>query len=157
MNFVLNHASSARSIARPVDQQYRNQSATDSSIVRENIGSSLIFAMIIQRDGLQVNKSNNRSCIRVMIHTKIHLISPGCPWPSITLQCYSPKTPSIRVIHFPLQKNIPSLHQHNQHNVYVSNILLPFVLISNCDVEVGLWDYVAYSMLGLKKRQSFNT
>ena len=35
--------------------------------------------------GLLVN--SNRSCSRGMLHNKIHLISPGCPWPS-TVQIY---------------------------------------------------------------------
>ena len=37
--------------------------------------------------GLQVNRLSNRSCTWGMFHTKIHLIIPACPWPSIVLQC----------------------------------------------------------------------
>ena len=35
--------------------------------------------------GLLVNMSSDRSCTRGMFHNKIHLISPGCPRPSIAL------------------------------------------------------------------------
>ena len=30
---------------------------------------------------------SDRSCVRGMIHNKIHRIRPGCPRPSIALQC----------------------------------------------------------------------
>ena len=38
-----------------------------------------------QRDGLLVNRSNDRSCNRGMIHYTIYLISPDCPRPSLVL------------------------------------------------------------------------
>ena len=37
--------------------------------------------------GLLVNRSSNQSCTWGMNHNKIHLIRPGCPRPSIALQC----------------------------------------------------------------------
>ena len=37
----------------------------------------------------KVNRSSDRSCIWGLIHMKNHLISSGCPRPSIALQCWS--------------------------------------------------------------------
>ena len=39
------------------------------------------------RAGLLVNSSSDQSCTRDMIHNKFNLISPGCPRPSIALNC----------------------------------------------------------------------
>ena len=37
-------------------------------------------------DCCMVNRSSDLSCTRGMILNRIHLISPGCPWPRIALQ-----------------------------------------------------------------------
>ena len=38
--------------------------------------------------GLQISKSIERSCTWSMIQTNMHLLNPGCPRPSIALQCH---------------------------------------------------------------------
>ena len=40
-------------------------------------------AIVAQRAWLQVNTSSERSWYWGMSHTKIHLISPGCPWTAL--------------------------------------------------------------------------
>ena len=44
--------------------------------------------------GLLINRLSDRSCTKGMIHNNKHLISPGCPRPSIASESW-PKTPVI--------------------------------------------------------------
>ena len=37
--------------------------------------------------GVLVNRSSKQSCTMGMIHNKIHIISPGCPRPTIAFKC----------------------------------------------------------------------
>ena len=46
-----------------------------------------IRGTVVARWTTVTNRSNDRSYARGMIHYKIHLIRPGCPRPSIALQC----------------------------------------------------------------------
>ena len=49
---------------------------------------SVIWGIVVAQwsgSGLQANRSSNQSFTQHMIHTKMHLISPGCPQPSLTV------------------------------------------------------------------------
>ena len=49
----------------------------------------LLEASVVQwkQVGLLANRSCDRSSARGMVHVKIHLIHPGCLWPSLAWQC----------------------------------------------------------------------
>ena len=49
--------------------------------------SLLVGADMAQWSHAKRSRSSDRSCTWGMIHTKIHLISPGCPDPGLALQC----------------------------------------------------------------------
>ena len=50
--------------------------------------------------GLLANRLNDWSCTKGMIHSKIHLIYPGCPRPSIALQVQNLALNIIHIISF---------------------------------------------------------
>ena len=63
----------------------------------------------------RLTKMSNRSCTWGMIHTKIHTISPSCPWPSKTMYSAElrPKTLFISSFHTKTTSEIylPNVHQ----------------------------------------------
>ena len=76
-----------------------------------------------QHIGLQVKRSSDRSCTWGMIRYKFHLISPGCPQPSIALQCRTkPKTPFI-----PLYQGSLTMSVHFQCRIVAQNTIHSFI------------------------------
>ena len=82
--------------------------------------------------GLQVNRSNVQSCTWGMIHTKIHLISPDCPCPSIALRY---RIVAVNTIYSSIHRCIESL-DIVIHTYYPSQI--PEKVLLYCIPEKGL-------------------